>query len=333
MPYNLTPFTVAEMSDAIEKLPVMPLRLSKLFTAKPVRTTSVQLDLKQRRIVLVENQDRSAPAQSLAGQGSTRTSKTIETAHLPQSDVIRPEDVQDVRAFGSDQPETAVTVINDKLQNIKNNIEMTKEYHRLGAVKGKVLDADGSTELLDLYDVFGATKKTETITVPSTASVKNNVIMDGILSAKRHVEAQMGGVPYSHIECLVGSDFYDKLTGHELVRNYFYDWLARQADFGDNDYRKRGFYYGGIVFFEASEVVGGRTLVDATKGHVYPVGAGIFTEYHAPANWMETVNTYGQAFYARMDEVKNGRGFEVEGQSNPLMVCNFPEALVEITIA
>lgn len=324
-------FTVAEMTEAINKLPLMPLRLAPLFTARPVRTVSVALDIKKGRITLVPHQDRSAPPQSLAGRGDKRSVKVLQTAHLPQADTATPEDVQDVRAFGSTEPITAATVINDKLLTIKNNIEMTLELHRLGAVKGVVMDADGTTVLHNLYEVFECTKQVQDVLFPSGETVKDNPILTAITKAKRKLEAGMGGVPFQRIECLVGADFYDALTGHKLVRDLFQGWLERQSQFGDNDFRRRGFLYGGVMFYEASEVVGGRTLVDATKGHMYPVGTGLYSCYNAPANWMETANTYGLPMYARIDPLQSGRGHQIEGQANPLTLCNFPEALVELT--
>ena len=45
---------------------------------------------------------------------------------------------------------------------------------------------------------------------------------------------------------------------------------------------------------------------------------------------METVNTIGLEYYARMDEKPKGRGFDLEVQSNPLTLCTFPEALIEL---
>ena len=77
-------------------------------------------------------------------------------------------------------------------------------------------------------------------------------------------------------------------------------------------------------------MVGGKTMVDAKKGHVDPVGPGIFKQYHAPADWMETVNTMGLEYYARMDLKEKGRGIDIEVQSNPLTLCTFPEALIEL---
>lgn len=328
---NASLFSVTEMTEAINKLPLMPLRLAPLFVPRSVRTVDVALDIKKGRIVLVEHQDRAAQAQSIAGRGDKRSVKILQTAHLPQSDVVKPDDIQDVRAFGSAEPITAATVINDKLQNLNNNLEMTLEFHRLGAVRGVIVDADGTTVLHNLYDVFGCTKNTQTITFPASETVKENPILKGILAALRKLEAGMGGVPYQRVECLVGADFYDALTGHKLVRDLYNGWLERQSQFGDNDWRRRGFTYGGVTFYEASEVVGGRTLVEAGKGHLYPVGAGIYSHYSAPANWSETVNTYGLPKYARIDPIPNGRGHQIEAQANPLTICNFPEALVELT--
>ncbi len=325
-------FTCVEMTDAVNKLPALPMYFSRMFEIKGVKTTTVSLDIKKGRIVLVSDSERNTAPESLAGRGAKREWKNISCAHLAMSDVVAPEDVQDVREFGSNEPISVATVYNDKMQQLKNNLTATMEFHRLGAIKGVVLDADGSTVLHNIFDTFGVTKKTLDITFPKTTSTDDtNPILTGILKAKRHVEAAMGGSPFSHMECIIGSDAYDMLTSHRLVRQYFEDWLARRQDFGNNDYRKRGFTYGGITFVERSDVVGGQTMVAASKGHLYPVGPGIFKQYQAPADWIETVNTIGLEYYARMDEKPKGRGFDLEVQSNPLTLCTYPEALVELT--
>ena len=324
-------YTASEMTDAVTKLPLAPLRYSNMFEEKGVSTTTVALEIKQGKITLVSDQPRGSEPEYLAGRGEKRSTKLLSCTHLPQTDVVAPEDLQDKRAFGSTALVGPVTVINDKLQALKRNVEMTREFHRLGAIKGIVYDADGETVLHNIFNTFGVTQKKETITFPATAPENSNPIMSAILGTKRKAEAAMGGNPVNRFEAVIGSNFYDMLTGHILVRKYFEDWLARSKDFGDNDYRKLGFTYAGITFYEASEVVGGRKLVDDSKGHVYPVGPGIYKTYNAPADWMETVNTVGLPFYARMDPRQRGRGFDLEVQANPLTLCLFPEALVELT--
>lgn len=324
-----TVFDCTEMTDAVNKLPAMPLRFASLFEVKGVKTTTVSLDIKKGRIVLVSDSERNTAPESLAGRGAKREWKNLSCAHLAMSDVVAPEDIQDVRAFGGTEPVSAASVLNDKMQQLKNNLTMTAEFHRLGAIKGIVYDAVDGSVLHNIFDTFGVTKKTQDISFPATAADNANPILTGILAAKRKLEAAMGGVPFHHMECIIGSDAYDMLTSHALVREAFNDWMVRSS-FGDNDYRKRGFPYGSITFVECSDVVGGKTMVEAKKGHLFPVGPGIFKQYQAPADWMETVNTMGLEYYARMDEKPRGRGFDIEVQSNPLTLCTFPEALIEL---
>ena len=305
-----TVFDCTEMTAAVNKLPALPVYFRRLFEVKGVKSTTVSLDIRKGRIVLIGDSERNTAPESLAGRGAKREWKHLSCAHLAQMDTLAPEDLQDVRAFGSTEPISVAAVYNDKMQQLKDNLAATMEFHRLGAIKGVVLDADGTTVLHDIFNTFGATKKTLDISFPKTAADDANPILTSILKAKRHVEAAMGGTPFDHIECIIGSDAYDMLTSHKLVREYFERWLSNRENFGNNDYRKRGFPYGGLTFVERSDVVGGQTMVAAKKGHVYPVGPGIFKQYHAPADW--------------------SRGIDIEVQTNPLTLCTYPEALVEL---
>jgi len=325
-----TLYTPVELTEAVNKLPLMPLRMRPLFAQKSIRTTSVAMDIKQGRLVLVSNQDRRDPPQEMHGRGSKKGTKFLGAAHLPLSDTVRPDDMQDVRGFGTTDPVSAATVINDKMGDLKNSIAVTTEFHRLGAVKGIVYDADGVTVLHNLFEVFGIQQKTLNLVFP-----KNNTVFDPItkviLDAKRWADDKLGGNPAQRYEAIIGSNFYDMLTGHKLVRDAFNMWNATQASFGDHDFRKRGFTYAGVTWIESSETVAGRKLVEPDKAHFYPVGVDVFVQYNAPANWIETVNTMGNEFYARMDAKEKGRGYDLEVQSNPLTVCTYPEALIEIT--
>ena len=84
------------------------------------------------------------------------------------------------------------------MQQLKDNMTATMEFHRLGAIKGVVLDANGTTVLHDIFNTFGVTKKKMDISFPKTAADDANPILTSILNAKRHVEAAMGGTPFSH---------------------------------------------------------------------------------------------------------------------------------------
>ncbi|WP_300908374.1 major capsid protein [uncultured Desulfovibrio sp.] len=253
-------FTASEMTDAVNKLPLAPMRFSGMFESKGVRTTQVALELKMGRITLIPDQQRGAEPEYLGGRGRKREIRLLSCTHLPQADTLSPEDLQDVRAFGSTELVSAATVINDKMSVLKRNLEMTREFHRLGAVKGIVLDADGKTVLHNIFDTFGVKQTKMDVSFPATVKADANPVLTSIMGAKRKAEHAMQGNPYS-----------------------------------------------------------------------YPVGPGIWKMYHAPADWMETVNTIGLPYYARMDAKPRSRGYDLEVQSNPLTLCIYPEALVELT--
>lgn len=323
-------YSPAELTGAISKLPLMPMRLRPLFAQKSVRTTKVALDIRHGRLVLVSNQDRREPPQEMRGRGSSRATKILECAHLPLADHVSPDDLQDVRGFGTTEPITKEYLINDKLTDLKNSLNVTCEFHRLGAIQGRIYDADGQTILHDLFEVFDVNQKKINLVFP-TNSTNFNPVQKALNEAKRHAEDKLGGIPATRFEALCGADFFDMLVGHRLIRDAYNLWAANQANFGREDFRSRGFTYGNVTFIEASEVVAGRQMVESDKAHFYPVGMDVFVQYNAPANWMETVNTYGQEYYARMDPIPGGRGYDLQAQCNPLTICTYPEALVEIT--
>lgn len=323
-------FTSAEMTAAVNRLPLMPTLMAPYFEPISVRTTKIEFDETEGHIILIGDTERGTVPNDI-GKSSKGKAIIIKTSHLTQTAHVRPEDIQDIRAFGTTEPISIATVINDKMQALKNNLNLTKEYHRLGAIKGQVFDADGKTVLYDIFDMFDVTKQTEIIDFGNASD--DTTCIRNISSAIRKLEAGMGGNPYSRIECIVGAKFYDALTTSNAIAKYFYEWLARRDSFGDTDYRKRGFPFGGITFYEASQVVGGKTQVETDKGHLYPVGPGICKTFFAPADWDETVNTYGQPYYARIDKIERGRGSVIEVQSNPATICTFPKALIELSIA
>ena len=190
-----TVFDCTEMTAAVNKLPALPVYFRRLFEVKGVKTTTVSLDIRKGRIVLIGDSERNTAPESLAGRGAKREWMHLSCAHLAMSDTLAPEDLQDVRAFGSTEPISVAEVYNDKMQQLKDNMTATMEFHRLGAIKGVVLDANGTTVLHDIFNTFGVTKKKMDISFPKTAADDANPILTSILNAKRHVEAAMGGTP------------------------------------------------------------------------------------------------------------------------------------------
>lgn len=330
MPGLFTPdlFTCADLCAAVNKIHYVPSLLRPVFESESSRTVNIAIDVQESRLKLVADSKRGVAGPNPASP-IERKAKVIAAAHLMATDTIYPEDVQDIRAFGSTELETVAQRIAKKQTNLRRSLEATLEYHRVGAVKGEVLDADGSTVLHDIYDTFGINKPNDiSLTWPTAATGAKNTVLAAIQGVVEAIEDAMGGVAYDGVMAICGSDFWTHLVSNPFVREAYNLWAANRPAFGPaHDWTSGLFTYGGVAFARYSRTVGGNTLVNTKKAHFFPVGPGIFKHVFAPADWMETVNTDGLEFYSRLDELPRNRGYELEVQSNPLTICMYPEAL------
>ena len=73
------------------------------------------------------------------------------------------------------------------------------------------------------------------------------------------------------------------------------------------------------------------SLCDLTGARQDPCVLDTFATYFAPADFNETVNTLGQALYAKQEPRKFERGTDLHTQSNPLPMCHRPGVLVKLT--
>jgi len=324
-------FTVSALTASINKLPVLPTRVASmgLFEERGVPTTTVTIDVRNGRLFLVPNTSRNDNPAPI--KNSKRTRRTFECAHLPTEGHVLPSEVQNVAAFTPDAADGSTTnplqgqaeVINDKLLTMKNSLEATREFQRVGALRGQILDADGSV-LHDLYDEFGVTKKR--IIVPFTKADAD--IRKFCMDAKRYAEPKLGGVLVRGFKAFCGANWFDAFTNHPNVIRAYANY-QEAADRLGGDVRK-GFVFGGIEFSEYTVTVSGQPFIPADVAQVFPDAAGAYALYNAPANYNETVNTLGQPFYAKAQERRMGKGWDLEGQANPLPLSLYPEALVEM---
>lgn len=317
-------FSVANLTAAVNKLPAIPGKVGAmgLFDEKGVTSTSVIIDEREGRLVLVPNTSRNDDPAPL--EGRKRKRRTFETLHLPVSSSILPSQLQGIAAFGQESATApVVTVVNDHLQELKNSIEATREFQRVGALRGQLLDADGSL-LTNLFDEFNVKQKKVIVAL----SNPDTNVRKACLDAKRHAESKLGGVMVTGFRAFCGPDWFDAFTDHAKVKEAFAHYQAAQDRLGGD--MRSGFTFGGIEYIEYDVTVSGQRFIPADIAQVFPVARGVFRLFNAPANYNETVNTLGQAFYSKAEPCKMGKGWDLEAQANPLAMCLFPEALVEL---
>ena len=139
-------FSMEELTDAVNREDFLPQRLFELgiFTPRPVTTTTISIERKKGVLRLVQSSPRGAPADTRAR--NRRELVNITVPRLALADQIMADEVQNVRAFGSQTELMSLqTLVNQRSMELRRDIEFTLENHRLGAVTGTVLDADGTT--------------------------------------------------------------------------------------------------------------------------------------------------------------------------------------------
>lgn len=319
-------FTLTTLTTAINTLPAPPTRLSRsgLFEDKPVPTTSVIIENRNGILTLVENTKRDGDPKPTGK--NKRDRRTFELMHLPTTAVILPSELE-ISAFGeSDKSEDQAKVINDTLQGMKNNIETTMEYHRMGAISGIIYDADGSV-IYNLYDEFGIEENEVVINF----SDPDEDVRGKLLKAKRLAEKALGVALVDGWLNYCAAAFYDELTKHPKVEAAFANWQAAGDRLGGD--MREGFSFAGITFIEYEVSVGETKFIEDDVGRLVPKVKGLFKQFFGPANYNETVNTLGKPMYAKAAPRRMDKGWDLEAQSNPLAMCTAPAALVKLKAA
>lgn len=322
-------FGVKPMTEAVNKLPPLPTTIRGLgiFTPKYLTTTHVDVELKNNALTLVEAVPRGAPGEPVAAD--KRNIETFGLLHLPKNDVVNADDVQNVRAFGSDnKTETVAEKVNDKLAAMKADIELTREHLMLGALLGKVMNRDGTTELLDIYRRFGLTRA-EHAWALDQANTKVGQKIDATITALKKLKR---GEAVSGWACLCSPEFMQALVYHDSIVKLY-------ERFQDGKTYREGetnveFVHKQIRFIQYDDDFGTAVKIKPGEAILLPLGTReTFREFFAPANYSETVNTKAQPYYAKREKMKFDKGWDMEAQSNPLPLVMRPELVATLKIS
>jgi hypothetical protein len=325
-----THFDAATLSMGISQMPIQYGRLQALFPFEGLPTRSVAIDFESNRLRLV-------PAHAWGGQPSTGTKfkrKTVilEIPQMTMEDVVYPMDVQDVRAFGSDNQLTTVNAETErKLMTERKKHEITLEYRKARALDGLILDADGSTVLYDLYSEFGVTQHIINFNLGSPTTD----ILLKCQQVRRLMEDNLLGDTMSNIRVFVSRDFMDAFIAHPNVQKFYLQKAGTENLTAQNI--RANFAFGGLIFeefYERSETANSATIVefiDPGFGFATPEGtSSLYRSYGAPGDFNEAVNTIALPFYAKTERRKFDRGVDLHTQCNQLPLITQPNAIIKV---
>ena len=320
-------FGVAALTAAINEQDYLPGRLAGLglFAEEGVTTLTVQIEKDGDQLALVPAGERGTSG--LVVGGSKRILLPFNTVHLPQRFTIKADEVQSVRAFGSQTELQAMQdVVNKRLEKARRQLDATHEFHRMGAINGKVFDADGSSVLLDIYDRFGVDRQSLSM---GLGDPESNVQVQS-LEALDMQEDALGNVTSTSSRAFCGMTFWKKLIAHPSVVDTYKGSQQAAALRGD---AREAFEFGGIVWERYRGKVGGVAFIPADEARLTPEGVSeMFLSVYAPADYMETVNTQGLPYYSKLEPLPFGKGVAGEAQSNPLHICTRPRAVIHLKL-
>lgn len=329
--FNNDAFSVSSLTQTIVDIPRVPTRLGDmgLFTEFGITTPTMMIERKGSALALVPAAPRGGVKQTI---GSTnRKLIPVATTHLPQGATILADEVYGVRAFGTEsEVESMQSLVRQKMETAKGNLDLTLEYHRVGALKGKVMDADGVSEILDIYALFGMTQ----VTMPWNIATSNTTADPKQLcvTLKRNIRTKLGGRSFSRVRVISSAGFFDKLVAHGNMKTAWERW--QEGRFAREDQSTADFEFAGVVFTVYEGGVDGADFIEDGFAYAYPEGVTrMFVTAFSPADYMETVNTMGSPYYAKQERMKFDKGVDIETQSNPICLNTLPEATIKLTAA
>lgn len=327
--FNSDAFSVLRLTTALNDLEFVPGRLGEmgLFDVENIDTTTAAFEKKGDTLSLIPPTARGGAGTTVSGEG--RDMRNLTVPHFEINDAIYAESVQNVRAFGTtSQLETVVAKVMQRQSKHVRSMAATEENARVGAVKGVVTYADGST--LDLFSEFGVSQLSEVAF--NLAAAADGALRKSCATVVRTLTKELSGIGYSAVHAICGDNFFDDLLGNPEVRATFDGWseakILREGYVGPNKSSYGMFEFGGIVWENYRGDTGGSAFVDTDKCHIFPVGVpDLFQTIYAPADYEETVNTLAERLYARQYAMPNGKGRHLDVQMNALQVCTRPRVL------
>ena len=332
--FNNDAFSVSRLTQLITDVPRVPTQLGdeRLFTESGLTTTTMMIERTGSGLSLVPSAPRGGVGQTVGRD--RRKMIPIAAIHLPQRDTIMADEVQGVRAAGTEAEVESITqLVRRQATKMKTNLDLTLEYHRVGALKGLVLDANGVDVIYDLYSIFGMTRESLGFNI-NTANTSVD-LKQKCIDLKRKIQMKLGGRSFRRVRVKCSESWFDKFVGHDKMKAAFDTFQGNS--FLRTDQSTSDFEIYGVVFQVYAGGTGGANgsdFIPADRAYAYPEGVpNMFQTHYAPGDYMSTVNTMGVPYYMSQERLPHDKGVDLESQSNPITINTLPEAVIELKTA
>ena len=330
--FNQNAWGVVDFQEEIvERVDFKPQLLGSLGLFQPMYSRSRVIGIADRKgvLTLIPTSENGSPPEELIPQGAQV--RTRETVRLAKRSTIYAIELAGVLALPFDEQTAEIAdEVTTRTGQIKNDLELTWEHMRFGAVQGKVVDADGVTILVDWYEFWGIEEPEE---INFALNVADTDVRKKCRDLKRAMQKAAKGVwsPSTKVGALVGDNFFDLLLNHAQIKETKLG--TERAPTLENIEGYSSIEIEGIVFINYQGTDDGTTIaIGSDKARFFPIGArGAFQVGWSPASEFKPyLNKRGREFYGMVLEDKTGRDEWdcVELYSYPLFICTRPEMLL-----
>lgn len=331
--FNNDAFSVTTLLPMVNKMPFQPSFLGSLgiFDSTPVATDTIGVGMLQGRLALIQTSLRGAPVEP--AEPDAKNVRPFILQRLAKGDKIRASEIANVVPMaGETDVETVQQVLARRQQRLVQDVEYTFEHMRLGAVQGKIVDADGTTILTNYWTEWG-------IAEPSAIDLNLDAASPVMGALGTQLRSQIvrpllraaGGAPTTRLIGLAGDAFWDGLISHAEVRTTYYNWQAAEALRNQSPFET--YRYGGVDWINYRGSDDNSTIaVPTDEAVIFPTGVpGMFQHVMGPGETFETVNRMGQRVYPLIVRDKDrDMWVQPEIYAYPLMLNTRPDLVLKV---
>jgi hypothetical protein len=331
---NSKPFQMADISMAANDIiPYKPGQVGRLglFQEESLFTDVAYIYERSGTLSLIPTSSRGGPSVQVTPDKATI--RTVQTFRLSEEDQINASELFKVAQFHSVAGLQSLEIVrNQRLMKMADYLDHTLEHMLLNALKGDVLDANGSTSLTNLFTLFNVSQESEVAF--DLTNTTRGTLAKKLAAVKRTMfnNLEADGARVEHIHVLCSPTFFDDLLANVDIVEWASvppnsDYLRRSRVFGTFEWQ--GFVFEEYRLGTIASAAGG-SWIAADKCIIFPVGPSIYTLFYSPGEFFGALGTAGAPRYARAAADPDWDEFiKLKLQSYPLPICLRPKALMK----
>jgi hypothetical protein len=298
-------FTREELLSSISKAPYIPGRLAQEFETRALTSTTLALEEDAENApTLITAVPRGTPSRIETLE--KRKVHTFVTSHYRVDGSVYADEVLNMRGAGVANAVEVITQRRDALlMRMRRDIDLLHESLRVAC-------------LVTPTNAFGTIPATQAIAFQTDATKTRAEILNKIIIP---IENALKGLPFSGIRALCSDSIFDDVIENAAIKATYEGWSMAQSL--RNDPRET-VNFGGVTF-------------ERYRGtRVYPEGVpGMFVQAFAPADTLDTVGSgqMGTPYHPQSITRPDNRGWYFEIQTNCVMVCTRPTAVLAIDLS